>query len=121
DGIVTGLNSGQIEIKPTLVGDASLDGSVTFGDFQVLAEYFGQAGGWDEGNFRYMGAVDFGDYQDLAQNFGKTAALAAGQEQNAVVASSPFATASTSAAAAAPPDDADDADDEILTGSVSLI
>jgi len=75
DGIVTGLSSGQIEIMPTLAGDANLQGDVVFGDFQLLSQYFGQPGGWDEGNFTYGSTVSFGDFQLLSQNFGQTASL----------------------------------------------
>jgi autotransporter-associated beta strand protein len=70
DGIVSGLSSGEIEIKPTLAGDAKLQGNVVFGDFQLLAQYFGSSGGWDEGNFTYGATIDFGDFQQLAQDFG---------------------------------------------------
>ncbi|HUB25517.1 MAG TPA: PEP-CTERM sorting domain-containing protein, partial [Tepidisphaeraceae bacterium] len=70
DGIVSGLSSGQIEILPTLAGDAKLAGNVVFGDFQILAQYFGKTAGWDEGNFTYQPTVDFGDFQQLAQDFG---------------------------------------------------
>jgi polygalacturonase len=75
DGVVTGLSSGQIEIMPTLAGDAKLQGIVVFGDFQLLSQYFGQSVGWDEGNFTYGSTVDFGDFQLLSQNFGQTASL----------------------------------------------
>jgi autotransporter-associated beta strand protein len=70
DGIVAGLSSGEIEILPTLAGDAKLQGDVVFGDFQLLSQYFGQSGGWDEGNFTYGSTIDFADFQLLAQNFG---------------------------------------------------
>jgi hypothetical protein len=76
DGIVSELSSGQIEIMPTLAGDATLQGNVSFGDFQLLSQYFGQAGGWDEGNFTYGSTIDFGDFQLLSQNFGQTTSLA---------------------------------------------
>jgi len=80
DGIVSGLPSGQIEIMPTLAGDAQLKGTVGFGDFQLLSQYFGQAGGWDEGNFTYGSAVDLGDFQLLAENFGASSSgLSAGE------------------------------------------
>jgi hypothetical protein len=80
DGIVNGLTSGQIEIMPTLAGDAKLQGNVVFGDFQVLAQYFGKSGGWDEGNFTYGATIDFGDFQQLAQDFGATdSALTSGE------------------------------------------
>ncbi|HUB23954.1 MAG TPA: autotransporter-associated beta strand repeat-containing protein [Tepidisphaeraceae bacterium] len=69
DGM-TSLSSGEIEIVPTVAGDAKLQGNVVFGDFQVLAQYFGKAGGWDQGNFAYAATIDFGDFQMLAQDFG---------------------------------------------------
>jgi autotransporter-associated beta strand protein len=80
DGIVAGLSSGQIEIMPTLVGDAKLQGNVVFGDFQLLSQYFGQGGGWDEGNFTYGSVIDFADFQLLSQNFGAdSSALTSGE------------------------------------------
>ena len=79
DGLIPGLSSGQIEIMPTLAGDAKLQGNVVFGDFQILAEYFGHTGGWDEGNFTYGATIDFGDFQLLAQDFGNSPGMTAGQ------------------------------------------
>jgi hypothetical protein len=71
DGIVSGFSSGQIEVMPTLAGDAKLQGDVVFGDFQLLSQYFGQTGTtWDEGNFTYGSSTNFGDFQLLSQNFG---------------------------------------------------
>jgi autotransporter-associated beta strand protein len=80
DGI-TGVPSGEIEIMPTLAGDAKMQGNVVFGDFQLLSQYFGQSGtSWDEGNFTYGSTTDFGDFQMLSQNFGAdAAALTSGQ------------------------------------------
>ncbi|HUB23964.1 MAG TPA: PEP-CTERM sorting domain-containing protein [Tepidisphaeraceae bacterium] len=79
DGL-TSVPSGEIEILPTLAGDAKLQGNVVFGDFQILAQYFGKPGGWDEGNFTYGTTVDFGDFQELAQNFGASSGgLTAGE------------------------------------------
>jgi T5SS/PEP-CTERM-associated repeat protein len=70
DGI-TGIPSGEIEILPTLAGDAKMQGNVVFGDFQLLSQYFGQTGTtWDEGNFTYGSSTNFGDFQLLSQNFG---------------------------------------------------
>jgi hypothetical protein len=77
DGIVTNLSFGQIEIMPTLAGDAKLQGNVVFGDFQLLSQYFGLSGGWDEGNFTYGSVVNFGDFQLLSQNFGANSSLSA--------------------------------------------
>jgi len=79
DGL-TGVPSGEIEMLPTLAGDAKLEGNVVFGDFQLLAQYFGQAGSWDEGNFTYGPTIDFGDFQLLAQDFGQnSSAVTAGE------------------------------------------
>jgi fibronectin-binding autotransporter adhesin len=73
DGI-TGIPSGEIEILPTLAGDAKMQGDVVFGDFQLLSQYFGQSGTtWDEGDFTYDGTTNFGDFQLLSQNFGQSA------------------------------------------------
>jgi fibronectin-binding autotransporter adhesin len=73
DGITT-LSSGEIEILPTLAGDAKMQGNVVFGDFQLLSQYFGQSGtSWDEGDFTYNGTTNFGDFQLLSQNFGQSA------------------------------------------------
>jgi len=70
DGI-TAVPSGEIEILPTLAGDAKLQGNVVFGDFQLLSQYFGQSNTtWDEGNFTYGSTTNFGDFQLLSQNFG---------------------------------------------------
>ncbi|HUB24143.1 MAG TPA: PEP-CTERM sorting domain-containing protein, partial [Tepidisphaeraceae bacterium] len=79
DGL-TSVPSGEIEIMPTLAGDAKLQGNVVFGDFQVLAEYFGASGGWDEGNFTYGPTIDFCDFQLLAQNFGADSTALTGGE-----------------------------------------
>jgi len=70
---VTSVPSGEILVEPTIAGDAKLQGNVVFGDFQILAQYFGKPGGWDEGNFKYGSTVNFGDFQLLAQDFGANA------------------------------------------------
>jgi autotransporter-associated beta strand protein len=75
DGINPSIPSGEIEILPTLAGDAKMQGNVVFGDFQLLSQYFGATGtSWDEGDFTYNGTTNFGDFQLLSQNFGATAA-----------------------------------------------
>jgi hypothetical protein len=78
---ITDVPSGEIEILPTLAGDAKLQGNVVFGDFQLLSQYFGQTGTtWDEGNFTYGSTTNFGDFQLLSQNFGQSASgLTAGE------------------------------------------
>jgi hypothetical protein len=49
DGVVSGLASGQIEVKYTLLGDANLDGTVNGSDFSILAGNFGLGyTNWDQ-------------------------------------------------------------------------
>jgi lysophospholipase L1-like esterase len=96
DGIVSGLSSGPIEIMPTLAGDAKLQGTVNFGDFQLLVQYFGHANtSWDEGDFTYSGTTNFGDFQLLAQDFGSiSTALSAGTSTGLSAGNSSAITAS---------------------------
>ncbi len=72
DKVVTGLSSGQIEIKYTLLGDANLDGSVNGSDFSILAANFGLGhSNWDQGDFLFTSAVNGSDFSALAANFGQ--------------------------------------------------
>jgi autotransporter-associated beta strand protein len=72
DGIVSGLSSGQIEIKYTLLGDANLDGIVNGSDFSILAANFGQGyTNWDQGNFLFTPTINGADFAALAANFGQ--------------------------------------------------
>jgi hypothetical protein len=74
DGVVTGLSSGQIEIKYTLLGDADLHGLVTGSDFTILASNLGKSvSGWDKGDFNYDGVVNGIDFTELVANLGKSA------------------------------------------------
>ncbi|MGA2442620.1 MAG: dockerin type I repeat-containing protein, partial [Tepidisphaeraceae bacterium] len=74
DGLVSGLSSGQIEVKYTLLGDANLDGVVNAADFTILAANFNQpVTGWDQGDFNYDGLVNAADFTDLAANFNQSA------------------------------------------------
>ncbi|HUB25483.1 MAG TPA: right-handed parallel beta-helix repeat-containing protein, partial [Tepidisphaeraceae bacterium] len=111
DGLIGGLNSGQIEIMPTLAGDAKLQGNVVFGDFQILAQYFGKPGSWDTGDFNYGTNVVFGDFQLLAQDFGKTSSLS-----GSFTASNPI----TSATSAPPGTTTGSAADSILDGALDI-
>ncbi len=72
DGVVSGLSSGQIELKYTLLGDANLDGTVNGSDFSILAANFGLGNtNWDQGNFLYGSSVNGSDFSALAANFGQ--------------------------------------------------
>jgi autotransporter-associated beta strand protein len=78
DGVVSGLSSGQIEVKYTLLGDANLDGYVNGEDFTILASNFNQqVTSWDEGDFNYDGVVNGEDFTLLAANFNQSASGAA--------------------------------------------
>jgi hypothetical protein len=68
------LASGTIEIKYTLLGDATLAGTVDVADFGILAANFNKGvTGWDKGDFFYQNTVDVQDFQALAANFNKGA------------------------------------------------
>jgi len=66
---------------PTLAGDATLQGTVDFYDFQIVLANFGKTNqAWDQGDFDYGAAVDFNDFQLVLSNFGATdGALTSGQ------------------------------------------
>jgi len=63
-------------IEPDLLGDADLNGTVTFHDLQDLLTGFGHAGYWDQGNFNGHATVDFNDLQLLLGNFNNSTGLA---------------------------------------------
>ncbi|MGD0465032.1 MAG: glycoside hydrolase family 44 protein [Tepidisphaeraceae bacterium] len=68
------LATDQIEIKYTLLGDATLTGTVTGTDFTILATNLGkQVSGWDRGDFLYTGTVTGSDFTALVANLGKQA------------------------------------------------
>jgi hypothetical protein len=72
DHIVSGLSSGEIELKYTLLGDANLDGTVNGSDFSILAANLGLGHtNWDQGNFLYTSSVNGSDFSALAANFGQ--------------------------------------------------
>jgi hypothetical protein len=72
DHVVSGLSSGEIEVKYTLLGDANLDGVVNGADFSILAANFGKGlTNWDQGNFLFTPAVNGTDFSALARNFGQ--------------------------------------------------
>lgn len=60
------------EVLGILPGDANLDRNVDFADFLVVADAFGENGGWGRGDFNGDGLVQFADFLLLAQHFGQT-------------------------------------------------
>jgi hypothetical protein len=72
DDVVTGLSSGQIEVKYTLYGDANLDDVVSGDDFSILVGNLGKsAAAWDKGDFNYDGVVSGDDFSLLVGNLGR--------------------------------------------------
>ena len=72
DGIVSGLASGDILLRWTFKGDATLDGTVNFADLVKLAQNYNKSGTtWDTGDFEGTGTTNFADLVDLAQNYNK--------------------------------------------------
>jgi len=96
-----GLQSGQIEILYTLLGDANLDGKVNGEDFVLLSGSFNMmvTAGWDQGDFDYSGAVNGTDFVLQSENFNQAAQIAVPAVVQAAVVSS-VATPTTSTAAA---------------------
>jgi hypothetical protein len=85
---------GQTLVRPALVGDANLDGTVNFFDIaQVLGYKYntGQAASYTDGDLNYDGVVDFFDISTL---------LSANYNSGEVL---PFAVAAAATAAAAEP------------------
>jgi autotransporter-associated beta strand protein len=62
----------QIVYTPALIGDANLDGSVTFIDLGIVAQNLGKNSDWEHGDFNYDGTVNFLDIGLLAQNLSKS-------------------------------------------------
>ena len=77
------------QIAQTLPGDANLSRQVDFEDFLILAENFGQEGGWSVGNFDGLDGVDFPDFLLLSKNFGavKSETVSVPEPSNALLAS----------------------------------
>ena len=57
-------------VRPTLPGDANLDGKVNFADLLLLAQHYNAPQpAWTTGDFNYDGSVNFADLLALAQNY----------------------------------------------------
>jgi hypothetical protein len=64
---------GTFTVLVPLAGDANRDGTVNFGDFEILRRNFGRTqASWDAGDFNGDGVVSFADFQILEANFGKS-------------------------------------------------
>ena len=62
-----------ITVKPALVGDLNLDGTVSISDFIQLAANFGAtAATWEMGDLNYDDQVSISDLIDLSASFGQS-------------------------------------------------
>jgi T5SS/PEP-CTERM-associated repeat protein len=84
------LGGGVTEVRYTLRGDATLDGTVDVGDLGALATNYGLTTGgiWAGGDFNYDGKVDVGDLGLLATNYGASLGIGPAAEPASTVASS---------------------------------
>jgi autotransporter-associated beta strand protein len=66
-----GLVGNQVLVKPTIPGDATLDGQVDIGDLNVvLSNYLsGKPGTWGTGDFTYAGRTDITDLNIVLSNY----------------------------------------------------
>jgi uncharacterized protein YkwD len=64
------VDATSLLLRFTLQGDADLDGSVTFADFERMRGRLTETGDWAEGDFDYDGRVTARDYALLRRNFG---------------------------------------------------
>ncbi|MFO0897237.1 MAG: dockerin type I domain-containing protein [Pirellulales bacterium] len=65
----------RMHLQP-LAGDANGDGQVDLGDFGILKDHFGNAGGNSEGDSNGDGQIDLSDFGLLKRNFGKSVTVA---------------------------------------------
>ena len=72
DGLA--LSGNAVLVKPTLLGDADLSGTVDLTDYTTVVRNFGVTGAnWTSGNFDYTGTVSLADYTSVVLNFGSPA------------------------------------------------
>lgn len=87
----------MVETTGLLAGDANRDGRVTFEDFCILQNHYGQSvtgDGWSQGDFDGNGVVNFADFAILQNHYGQVgpsgpAADALGPESLAAVSCLP--------------------------------
>ena len=60
------------DLKGTHLGDANLDGVVSFLDFLTVSSNSGEPGAWSDGDFDASGDVQFSDFVILSNNFGNS-------------------------------------------------
>lgn len=74
DNSTTGLSlsGNQVLMRPTVAGDATLDGTTNFTDFASLQRNYNKPGDWVDGDFNYDNYVNFSDFLIFQANDGTT-------------------------------------------------
>ena len=74
------LDMPSMVLKPTIPGDANLDGKVDVNDLTIVLSNFGQTAGmdWSTGDFNGDGRVDVNDLTTVLSHFGSSARSSAG-------------------------------------------
>jgi autotransporter-associated beta strand protein len=112
------VDATSVVVAMTVLGDATMDGTVNFGDLLSLAKnYNSTTGTWSTGDFNYDGTVNFGDLLALAKNYNKSIAAPTAGDVVAAGQSAEFA-AEVSAAFAAVPEPSSAA--VVLAGAVGM-
>jgi autotransporter-associated beta strand protein len=112
------VDTTAVVVAMTVLGDATMDGTVNFGDLLSLAKnYNSTTGTWSTGDFNYDGTVNFGDLLALAKNYNKSIAAPTPGDVIAAGQSAEFA-AEVSAAFAAVPEPSSAA--VVLAGAVGM-
>jgi hypothetical protein len=89
-----GLTGNQVLVKPTIPGDATLDGLVDIGDLNVvLSNYLsGNPARWGTGDFTYAGRTDITDLNIVLSNYFATSPYPSAATPSAKTATSSAAT-----------------------------
>jgi hypothetical protein len=69
------VDATAVLLRATESGDANLNLAVNFADLVMLAQHYGTAGTWTDGDFDHSGTIDFADLVMLAQNYNSGSAL----------------------------------------------
>jgi autotransporter-associated beta strand protein len=97
------VDNTAVVVARTVLGDATMDGTVNFGDLLALAKnYNSTSGTWTTGDFTYDGTVNFGDLLALAKNYNKALAAPTPADLVAAGESAAFAADVSAAFAAVP-------------------
>jgi fibronectin-binding autotransporter adhesin len=97
----------SVVVARTVLGDATMDGTVNFDDLLALAKnYNSTTATWVQGDFDYSGTVNFDDLLGLAKNYNRVLGAPTPAEVIAAGQSAEFASEVSAAFAAAVPEPA---------------